>query len=163
MAIDTRIAERGFFAAVLVASLLALAIALTAQYGFGIEPCLLCRYQRIPYWTAAALAVAALVIPGIDRAGVAAVIAVVFAAGAAVAFYHVGVEQHWWRAATACAAQGGMPTSFDAFRAGPLAPIAKACDAVDWTVFGVSITVYNVTTSLVLAAAAVVASLNLRK
>ena len=124
---------------------------------------MLCVYQRIPYGTTAALAAAALLVPGIDRAGVAAVIAGVFAAGAAVAFYHVGVEQHWWRAATACAAQGAMPASFDAFRAGALAPIAKPCDAADWTLFGLSITVYNVATSLVLAAAAMVASYQMRK
>ena len=162
-AIDVRIAERWFFPAVLAASLGALAVALTAQYGFGLEPCVLCTYQRIPYWAVAGMALVALLMPESDRGGVAMMIAVVFALGAALAFYHFGVEQKWWAAATACAAQGGMPTSFDAFRAQPLAPIAKPCDAVDWTVFGLSITLYNSAMSLSLAVIAFAAAVSLRK
>jgi disulfide bond formation protein DsbB len=158
-----QIAERWFFPIVLAVSLAALAVALTAQYGFDLEPCVLCQYQRIPYWVAAAMALVALLVPASDRSGIASMIALVFGLGAALAAYHFGVEQKWWNAATACAARGGLPTSFEAFRAEPLAPIAKACDAVDWTVFGLSITLYNAALSLALAIVSFVAAVALRK
>ena len=49
--------------AILTASIGALIIAYTAELAFGIEPCILCLYQRIPYALAGALAVAALLAP----------------------------------------------------------------------------------------------------
>ena len=49
--------------AILAASIGALIIAYTAELAFGIEPCILCLYQRIPYALAGALAVAALLAP----------------------------------------------------------------------------------------------------
>ena len=156
------LAGRWFCPAVVAAAIAALGTALVAQYGFGLEPCVLCQYQRIPYWAAAGAALVALVVPQSDRVGIALVIAVVFACGAALALYHFGVEQKWWHAATACAAQGGLPMSFESFRAGPLTPVAKPCDAIDWTVFGVSITAYNAAASAVLAVAAVAAAAQLR-
>lgn len=156
------LAVRWFFPLVIAASALALGTALTAQYGFGLEPCVLCQYQRIPYWAAVGAAAVALWVPASDRAGIALVIVFIFACGTALAFYHFGVEQKWWHAATACAAQGGLPMDFDAFRAGPLTPIAKPCDAIDWTIFGVSITAYNAAASAVLALAALLAAPHLR-
>ena len=50
--------------AILAASIGALIIAYTAELAFGIEPCILCLYQRIPYALAGALAVAAPFPPG---------------------------------------------------------------------------------------------------
>jgi disulfide bond formation protein DsbB len=153
---------RWFFPAVIAASIAALASALTAQYGFGLEPCVLCQYQRIPYWAGAGTALVAVLVPTSDRAGIALAIAFIFACGAALAVYHFGVEQKWWHAATACAVQGGLPMSFESFRAGPLTPIAKPCDAVDWTVFGISITAYNAAASATLAVLAALAAPRLR-
>jgi disulfide bond formation protein DsbB len=155
---DRALVSRWFFAVVVAASMAALGTALVAQYGFGLEPCVLCQYQRIPYWVAAGAALVALWVPTSDRGGIALVVAFIFACGAALAAYHFGVEQKWWHAATACAAQGGLPMSFDAFREGPLTPIAKPCDAVDWTIFGISITAYNAVLSALLAVAALLAA-----
>jgi disulfide bond formation protein DsbB len=160
---DASLVARWFFPVVVAVSAVALAVALVAQYGFGLEPCVLCQYQRIPYWAAGAAALTAVLVPATDRAGIAAVIAGVFACGAALATYHFGVEQRWWHAVTSCAAQGGMPTSFDAFRAGPLTPLAKPCDALDWMVFGVSITFYNALLSAALAVVATYAASTVRK
>ena len=157
-----RIVRRWFFLAMFVASLAVLATALIAQYVFGLQPCELCQYQRIPYWTVAGMALTAHLVPESGRRGIAVTIAVVFVLSAALAFYHFGVEKAWWHAVTACAAQGSLPQSFEAFRATPLAPVAKPCDTVDWTVFGLSITLYNTALSLALAVSAAAASVNFR-
>ncbi len=145
---------RRFFAFILVAVAAVLATVYTAQYGFHMEPCVLCIYQRVPYWAAAAIALTALMVPTADRPGVATLLGVLFLCGAALAFYHTGVEQQWWHAATSCAAAEGapnMPMNFEAFSTTPLKPLVKSCEDLDWTIFGLSITVYNTATQIVLA------------
>jgi len=158
----SRIAVRLFFWLMLFASLGALATALVAQYGFGYEPCLLCQYQRIPYWAVAGVCLVELCVPGVERTGTAALISAIFACGAALAFYHVGVERHWWQAG-ACAAQGSVSFSFDDFKGAPVSPILKSCDSVDWTLFGLSMATYNVAVSAFLALGAAWAASTMKR
>lgn len=126
----------------------ALAMAYTAQFGFGLEPCVLCLYQRIPYALVAILGFVGLMRPHL-LAPVFVLAALVFSAGAVLAFYHVGVEQHWWASATGCS--GGTlsdtVTTADLFKSLETPP-PKPCDAVDWTVLGVSMAGWNVVFSL---------------
>jgi disulfide bond formation protein DsbB len=136
----------------LLASIGALATAFIAQFVFDLEPCILCKYQRIPYFSVILFAGIAMHIKTADHAGTAKVIGVIFLAGAALAFYHNGVEQHWWVAATSCSGGGGAPLSFNDFQSQLLAKMPKRCDQIDWTLFGLSMTVYNVAASLFLAA-----------
>jgi len=152
---------RPFFAFVLLAAAAVLITVFTAQYGFHMEPCVLCEYQRIPYWTAGAVALTALTVPTADRPDIANLLGVLFLCGAALAFYHTGVEQHWWHAATSCAAgeEGAqLPMSFEAFSATPLKPLVKSCDDLDWTILGLSITVYNTAVQIALALVAFAAA-----
>ena len=66
------------------------------------------------------------------------------AADAAIAFYHVGVEEGWYEGLAACAAGGGTPATVDALRAQLLdAPPPPRCDEVAWSLFGVSMAGYN--------------------
>ena len=146
-------------------SVAALANAYTAEYVFGLEPCILCLYQRIPYAIAGVLGAAALFMPSF-RLPAVAVAGVVFLAGAVLAFYHVGVEQHWWVSAAACGAGGGGdgPATVDDLRQLLMqAKPVKACDQVDWTLFGLSMATYNVALSLALATASLWAADQLRR
>jgi len=130
----------------------ALGTAYTAQYGFGVEPCILCLYQRIPYAIAGVLALAAILMPrGAGRRALLVICIPVFLIGAGVAFYHTGVEQHWWASATGCGGAGAPFASAADLQASLLAPPVKACDDVDWTLFGLSMTVYNTALYLGLA------------
>src|SRR5260370_24806518 len=87
---------------------LVLGAALLSQYWGGLAPCELCLLQRWPWAAAIALSPAALIAG--SRAAlpwVALALAVVLALGAAFAFYHVWVEQHWFAGPTAWPARGG--------------------------------------------------------
>lgn len=142
--------------AILGASAVMLGAAYTAQYGFGQEPCILCLYQRIPYAATGVLALLALGLPaqGTVRKGLVALCGVVFLAGAGIAFYHVGVEQHWWASVAACAG-GNVTTGLSVEQLNTLltAPSRqKPCDRVDWSLFGISLAGYNVMISVALAA-----------
>lgn len=136
---------------VFLASVGSLAIAFAGEHLFGLEPCILCLYERVPYAVAAVLAGMALATPadGAWRIRLMALAALVFLVGAGLAFYHVGVEQHWWRSVAGC--EGSLMTGVEDLR-GLGASDLKPCDRVDWRLFGLSLAAYNVIVSLALAA-----------
>ena len=99
---------RAFAGFVLMASAIVLGAALLSQYWGGLAPCELCLLQRWPWAAAIAISLVALIVG--SRAvlpWVALALAIVFALGVVVAFYHVGVEQHWFAGPSACTASGG--------------------------------------------------------
>ena len=100
--------EEGRLVAALVfmASVFGLVAAFAGEHVFGLEPCILCLYERVPYAASAVLAAGAAFLPVADRwrALLMGLVALVFAIGAALAFYHVGVEEHWWASVPPAAA-----------------------------------------------------------
>lgn len=84
-------------ALIVALSLSALAAALASQYWGGLPPCVLCIYQRYAYLGAIAfglLGLAAGARPEARRWALA-LAGLAFLSGAGIAFFHVGVEQHW--------------------------------------------------------------------
>lgn len=124
-----------------------LAAALVAEHGFGLEPCALCLYQRVPYAATGTLGLAGLALTSRRGAlmAIAGLSAVAFAAGAAIAGFHVGVEQHWWPGLDSCSVGGGdAPTDIADLRAmieGTERVVP--CDEVAWDMFGISMAGYN--------------------
>ena len=152
----------------LTLSLGALAVAYGSQYWGGLAPCVLCLYQRAAYGAVILLASTALVLAmgGKEQAAqrLTGLCALGFLAGAGVACYHLGVEQHWWPGAESCvgAAVGGARTVEELRRQLMAAPVVR-CDDVAWSLFGVSMAGYNAAVSLALAAATVVGLGYMRK
>src|SRR5207302_3629276 len=102
------LSTRAFAGFVLIASALVLGTALLSQYWGGLAPCELCLLQRWPW--AAAIVISLVVALVGDRAGlawVALLLGLVFAVSVVLAFYHMGVEQHWFAGPTACTASEG--------------------------------------------------------
>ena len=150
--------------AVLSASVGALGFAYIAEIGFGYEPCQLCLYQRIPFALTGIFSLVALSglvsspaagIPGGTlgnraQAFVIALCGITYLIGAAIALYHVGVEQHWWASAVC----GGAPPNtltFEQMQQSLMRGEPKACDTVDWQLFGISMAGYNIVYSIALA------------
>lgn len=156
--------SRPFLMLILASSVVALAGAFAGQHLFGLEPCVLCLWQRVPFALAAIIAASGLVArhPGYRLLSIA-LSAVVFALGAALAFFHVGVQQHWWSSVPGC---GGVPVSgmsLEDLSAAALANPPKPCDVVDWQLFGLSLAGWNTLASTALAAACLIAFTLLRK
>ncbi len=147
--------------AILLASVGALGAAYMAQYAFDLEPCILCLYQRVPFATAALLAMAALKWPRF-AVYACALSGMLFAAGAGIAAYHVGVEQHWWVSAAGCGGQLPPPMSAEEFKQALLSPPPKPCDEVEWSLFGISMAGYNVAYSSALAVMALTGARRMR-
>jgi disulfide bond formation protein DsbB len=143
---------RQFAGAVLAASALALGAALLSQYWGGLSPCELCLLQRWPWWIAIAVAGAAWLTGGRLKLTIPAILlAAVFVCGAGIAFYHVGVEQHWFAGPSACTAGGADATSVDALRAQLLGKQPVMCDQVQWSLLGISLAGWNLLASMAMA------------
>lgn len=154
-------------------ALLASAAMLAAAHAFetfgGYQPCLLCLRQREAYWTAGAVAVAALVLtraPGAKvwrQLGLAA-LALVFLAGAGIAAYHAGVEWKFWPGPTACAGGTGAVSAADmaALLSGARVR-APSCDHAAWVFAGLSMAGWNALASLGLTAFSLAALVRERK
>ena len=138
--------------AVLVASALVLGAALLSQYWGGLEPCELCLLERWPWWGAIAISAGAWLIGSKAVLPIPAILlTIVFLIGSGIAFYHVGVEQHWFAGPSACTASGTAATSVDALRAQLFGKQAVMCDEVQWSLFGVSMAGWNLFASLAMA------------
>lgn len=160
------LAARPWLAPLLIAAISAAAvlIALASQAWGGLQPCVLCIWQR---WAHGGVILTALFALGAAlygaRRGAAWLTVIAGAAaivGTGIALYHVGVEQQWWPGTSGCGAgalsgAGGL----DALRQQiESAPIVR-CSDVPWSLFGISMAGYNAILSAALALFALAAGL----
>ena len=144
--------NRAFPGFVLIAGAAVLGAALVSQYWGGLAPCELCLYERWPWDAAIVIALLALVVgsePGLPW--VALALALVFAAGTSLAFYHVGVEQHWFAGPTACTAPAKAAQTLEELRAQIMHQQAVRCDVPAWRLWGVSLAGWNLLASFSMA------------
>lgn len=156
-----RLEARFVASLVMAVSLGALAAAYIAQFGFGLQPCVLCLYQRVPYAVTAALGGIATLPALVGRARLALLTAagLVFLAGAGIAAYHVGVERHWWAGTAACGGSGlAAPATVADLQRLMSEPPAVACDRPAWMLFGITMAGYNAALSLSLGIATLAAA-----
>jgi disulfide bond formation protein DsbB len=89
----------------LVAALAVLAAVWTFE-AFGFIPCELCLTERYAFYAGAPIAAVTAYFASRSQHGVAralfVLLVLIFLANVGLAFYHVGVEQHWWPGPTAC-------------------------------------------------------------
>jgi len=141
-------------AAIAIASAVTLSAAYISQYGFGLKPCILCLYQRVPYAVNIALGLAAVLVsfryPRLTKPLIY-LAALVFLAGAAIAGFHVGVEQEWWKGLPSC---GGdiVPkhASIEELRYAMEHQEIVRCDKPAFVFLGISMAGYNFLISLAL-------------
>ena len=138
---------------IVIVSLASLGFAFTLQYGFGVDPCLLCKYQRIPYAVATGFGLLGMILPlgPSKRRTVVMFCTVLFFAGTCLALYHLGIEQAWWGGSAGCTGENlsAPMTLNDISNALSTKPKAR-CDAVPWTLFGLSLTTLNLIWSALL-------------
>ncbi len=143
----------------LVASAAMLAVAHAFQTFGGLAPCELCLHQREIYWAALWVALVGVLASRSSRtpawtfAAVCALLALLFLAEAALAGYHVGVEQHWWPGPQSCTGTGAAASAAalsSLLKGGHVA--APRCDEIAWQWLGVSMAGWNGLAALGLAA-----------
>lgn len=136
-------------------SLALLAGAFAFQHLGGLAPCVLCIWQRWPHAIAAVLALVAGLLTPAGRGGAAAAWLMVAAgvmllAGAGIAGFHVGVEQHWWEGTAECGTTE-TAASVAELKARLLETPVARCDEVAWSLLGISMAGWNLLLSVGLA------------
>ena len=121
--------------------------ALAFQYLGGIHPCEMCLWQRWPH--AAAIGIGLLALAWRSNRAVIAAAALAVLVSGGIAAFHVGVEQHWWQGITACAAAPARGSADDILRDILATPLVR-CDAVAWSLFGVSMAGWNAIFSMLI-------------
>jgi disulfide bond formation protein DsbB len=139
-------------AALVVCSGGALALALIAQYGFDLWPCVVCYWQRVPYGLILFVGLLAL-LPAVDgpsRRVILWLCAGLFAVNVGLAGYHVGIEERWWKGPAECAGQVRDYSAADMLTA-LSQPGRLGCEEAAYRLLGLSMAGYNVIVCLVLA------------
>lgn len=149
-------------AVVTIGAIAALAAAFTAEYGFGLLPCTVCFWQRVPYAMTALLGALSLM-PAVaprERRVVLFHLVGLLAIDAGLAFYHVGVEVHWWPGPTYCSGGGGAGVSLSDLMSALGKAGSPSCDQATYLFGGpISIAGYNLILASLLTAAALFAAL----
>jgi disulfide bond formation protein DsbB len=145
-------------------SILSLAIAFISEGFLGLEPCILCIYQRWPYVIVAGIGILTLIVKkkAVFVAGLG-LNAIAMIANAGIAFYHSGVERKWWASevegckvsfegdldATSDAASTTAQSLLENIMSAPTAD----CSKIPWQdpILGLSMANYNVVMGLGLA------------
>lgn len=130
-------------------SVTALAIAFTSEALLGLEPCPLCIMQRWPYAIAALLGVLGLALQsrhGHILGSCLVACAAAFFVNTGIAFYHTGVEQHWWISAVEGCAVPHFSDEPQSILQNIMSAPTGRCDEIPWAdpVFGFSMANYNV-------------------
>lgn len=128
--------------------------ALAFEHIGGLAPCPLCLQQRYPYWLGIPTALIALLALARGYPGATCALALLvgagFAAGSALAFYHAGIEWHWWVGPTTCAG-GALPSDVAALLSDLQGDAPPRCDEAAWRLLGISLSGYNALISAALA------------
>ena len=140
---------RNLLAIIVLAAALVLGTALLSQFWGGLAPCEICLYERWPYDAVLLIGIVALAAGRSVKRPALLVIGLIFAASSVLAFYHVGVEQHWFAGPSACTGGGGADT-VEAMTAQLLGTQVVMCDQPAWTFHGLSLAGLNLMASLVL-------------
>ncbi len=123
-----------------------LAGAFAFQHLGGLDPCVLCIYQRWPWAAVIVLGLLAAVLSGRGHHYAEALLALAALAmlvGAGIAGFHVGVEQHWWAGTAECGGTTGSARTVEELKAQLMATPVARCDEVAWSLLGVSMAGWN--------------------
>lgn len=134
----------------IIFSAAALLGAYISQYVFDMEPCILCLYQRIPHFVVIFLASISLKMDGMAASITVFLSGLVLLVGAAIAGYHVGVENGIFEMSSGCTdiiASG----SFEEMRNAVLGSPSVPCDKPQFVFLGISMAGYNLIYSTVFA------------
>ena len=134
--------------------------ALVFEHGFGYVPCKLCLMQRIPYYAAVPLGLAAALLPPRwGRIGLW-LLALVFLVSAGLGGYHAGVEWGFWPGPADCGGGSGAAAgNVGDFLNQLQSTRVVSCTEAAWRFLGLSLAGWNVLISLVLMDIAFVTAL----
>ncbi len=155
MANSKQIIIKNTLISIMVAAALALCGAYIGEHVFGLKPCILCLYQRIPYFMVIAIALIGYFFKqnNLSRT-IIYFSSLVFLLGALLALFHVGVERGWINEPSTCTTN--IEEVYGSISALKTAVYSSAgnmpsCKEVQFVFLGMSMAGWNFIYSLILA------------
>lgn len=109
------LSHRGILLFLFAGSLFAILAAYISEYFFAMKPCILCLYQRKPFFLVIALASCALFLPYLKRYKILAIELSIIAllVNIFIASYHLGVEKNFFKGPSSCSGINSNPSTIE--------------------------------------------------
>ncbi len=149
----TTISNKLILAILLVFCSFALILAYISQYAFNFQPCILCLYQRIPYFFVVFLAILGLIFLNKKYFGRLIIILSIIAlfVNSGLAFYQVGIEQKIFKMTSKCGDDLSQINSLEELRDAINNKKSARCDEPELFILGLSMAAWNMIFSFTLA------------
>jgi len=135
----------------ILASFFPLALAYFVEYVLHHQPCILCLYQRIPYFLIFILSICFFFFSDKFTCSAAFMITTLLIISAALAFYHIGIEQGFFEETAACRHSNKItPLSLEELKEQIMHTKAKSCKEIDIKILGFSMAQVNLIYSIAL-------------
>jgi len=131
------------------------------EYLLDLKPCILCIYQRIPYFFAIFLAIIFLFLEDYKFQKIFYYLySITFLSSLLLAIYHFGIENNFWSAFTSCEINDSYIKDKSNLKEYLLEKEFVSCSKVNFSLLGISLVGYNIIISLFLL---ILSLLKLRK
>ena len=138
------------YLSILIISILALTSAYFIEYFLGFQPCNLCLLERIPYVLSIIIILTYFKIKFNDKNTILVLI-VIFVVSALLSIYHFGIEQGLIEESFVCNAKDNQNLNKEQLLQ-ELQKMNISCKNVTFTIFGLSLTTYNILLSVIISA-----------
>ena len=137
-----------FYSLIILLCLTSICYAFFVEYILGYKPCILCKYQRMPYILGLVLGLIGFVKPSNKR--VIFFIFLIFLVSMTLSGYHVGIEQELYQSIFNCS-DDNLSILEEGKLLESLGVINPDCRNVNFAVFGVSLATINFILSFVIS------------
>lgn len=129
----------------LAVCIFSLSLAYVSQYFFGLKPCILCLYQRVPYFVIVFVSAISLAFLNKEVFRKIAVIACILSlfVNSGVAFYHVGVEKKIFKMTEKCSDSLSSINSLEDLKKAIQAKKITRCDEPEFFFLGLTMAAWN--------------------
>ena len=135
---------------VLIFSVFVLITAYFIEFILGHKPCNLCSIERIPYFASIILIALIFFLNKYEKT-ISLIVALLFAFGSIVSFYHFGIEQGFFDESLVC----NLGNNSEALSSQDLLKELKkntvSCKDVTFTLFGLSLATFNAVLSILIS------------
>ncbi|AFS48034.1 Disulfide bond formation protein DsbB [alpha proteobacterium HIMB5] len=138
------------YLSILIISILALSSAYFIEYFLGYQPCNLCLLERIPYALSIIIILTNLKIKFNDKHTILVLI-IIFVVSALLSIYHLGIEQGLIEESFVCSTKDNLNLNKEQLLQ-ELQKMNISCKNVAFTIFGLSLTTYNILLSVIISA-----------
>lgn len=138
------------YLSILIISILALISAYFIEYFLGYQPCNLCLLERIPYALSIIIILSNFKIKFNNKHTILVLI-VIFVVSALLSIYHFGIEQGLIEESFVCSTKDNLNLNKEQLLQ-ELQKMNISCKNVAFTIFGLSLTTYNILLSVIISA-----------